>query len=85
MRTTNVLPEAWSHKIEARAGDTLYLRHQGTIRALTLATAWTADPASGRISVTSPLGLALVGKRQGSKVRLRTLDGELDYEIIKIV
>lgn len=79
------LPSAWGHKSEARAGDTVYLRHKDTIRALTLAAAWSANPANGRVSVTSPLGQALVGRHQGNKVRLSTLDGELDYEIIKIV
>ena len=79
------LPSVWGHKFEARAGDTVYLRHKDTIRALTLAAAWSADPTSGRVSVTSPLGRTLVGKHQGNKVCLSTIDGELDYEIIKIM
>lgn len=81
----SVLPSVWGHKVEARAGDTVYLRYKDTIRALTLAAAWSADPTSGWVSVTSPLGLALVGRREGNRVRLSTIDGELDYEIIKIV
>src|SRR5688572_16597221 len=69
---TSELPSIWSHKFEARAGDTVYLRHKDTIRALILAAAWSADPASGRVSVTSPLGQELVGKCQGNKVCLST-------------
>ncbi|MEK7152840.1 MAG: GreA/GreB family elongation factor [Patescibacteria group bacterium] len=85
LHQASVLPSVWSHKTEARAGDTVYLRHKDTIRALTLAAAWNADPTSGRVSVTSPLGQALVGRYQGNKVRLSTIDGELEYKIIKIV
>ena len=85
LQTAGELPQVWRHKTSARAGDTVYLRHKDSIRALTLATAWDADPTNGRVSVTSPLGKALAGKRQGSKVRLSTIDGVLDYEIIKLL
>jgi transcription elongation factor GreA len=85
IRHASVLPSVWEHKSRARAGDTVYLRHKDSIRALTLAAAWNADPVNGRISVTSPIGQALIGKHQGNEVRLSTIDGVEDYEIIKIV
>lgn len=85
LHTVSELPEVWCHKTEARAGDTVYLRHGDTIRALTLTAAWSADPVNGRVSVVSPIGQVLVGKHQGNRVRLSTIDGELEYEIIKIV
>jgi transcription elongation factor GreA len=85
LHNARMLPEAWCHKTEARAGDTVYLRHGDTVRALTLAAAWNADPTSGRVSVVSPMGRVLVGKHEGNRVCLDTLDGDVRYEIIKIV
>jgi transcription elongation factor GreB len=43
-----------------------------------------ADPAAGRISVQSPVGSALLGKKQGDEVSVRTPKGEVDYEIIDV-
>lgn len=79
------LPSAWYHKREARAGDTLYLAHKDNIRALYLTTVWNADPANGKVSVTSPMGLTLVGRHPGDVVHLQTLDGEVAYRILKIL
>jgi len=45
---------------------------------------WEADPANSRISHTSPLGQALVGKKVGDKVQVEAPAGKLTYEILKI-
>ena len=78
------LPEIWSNKIRARAGDTVYLQHKDIIRELTLTAVWNADPMLGKVSVTSPIGMSLVGKRPGDKVRIPTLDGDIEYHIVKV-
>jgi transcription elongation factor GreA len=41
-------------------------------------------PENGQISVTSPLGQALIGKEEGDEVKARTPGGILEYEILKI-
>jgi transcription elongation factor GreA len=41
-------------------------------------------PEQGRISVTSPLGRALIGKSEGDEIRAQTPGGIQEYEIIKI-
>lgn len=79
------LPKAWSNKIRARAGDTVYLQHKDIIRELTLTAVWNADPVHGKVSVTSPIGMSLVGRKPGDKVRIPTLDGDLEYYILKIM
>ncbi|MBL7150082.1 MAG: transcription elongation factor GreA [Candidatus Pacebacteria bacterium] len=43
-----------------------------------------ADPAKGKISFESPLGKALLGKKVGNKIKIKTLDGKLEGEILKI-
>jgi transcription elongation GreA/GreB family factor len=79
------VPEGWGHKDEVRAGDTVYLRHGDSIRAVTLANVWDADPLHGRVSVLSPIGQALLGRRTSGRVNLASLDGQVLYEILKII
>lgn len=45
---------------------------------------WEADPAEKKISHTSPLGKALVGKKKGDKVEVEAPAGKITYEILKI-
>lgn len=40
------------------------------------------DPKNGRISITSPIGKALVGKGDGDEVEVETPRGERNYEVI---
>ena len=43
-----------------------------------------SDPENGRISVTSPLGQALIGKEAGEEVKAKTPGGIREYEIVEI-
>lgn len=43
-----------------------------------------ADAKSGRISYTSPLGRALIGRQVGDEVEVMTPSGEKYYEIAKV-
>ena len=43
-----------------------------------------SDPENGKISVTSPLGQALIGKEEGDEVQARTPGGMLGFEIVEI-
>jgi transcription elongation factor GreA len=43
-----------------------------------------SDPENGKISVTSPLGRALIGKEEGDEVRAHTPGGINEYEILEI-
>ena len=43
-----------------------------------------SDPLNGKISNTSPVGKALLGKKVGDKVMVQTPGGECEYEILKI-
>ncbi len=42
------------------------------------------DPAGGRISITSPVGQALLNKSEGDEVQIRLPGGVKSYEIIEI-
>jgi transcription elongation factor GreA len=43
-----------------------------------------AKPAEGRISNESPVGRALLGKKQGEKVIVRVPAGDMSYKIVSI-
>ncbi len=43
------------------------------------------DPNQGKVSITSPIGKALVDKKEGDDVVVRTPGGERAFEVISIV
>lgn len=45
---------------------------------------WEADPMNKKISDSSPLGVALVGKKVGEKAEVEAPAGKLTYEILAI-
>ena len=42
-----------------------------------------SDPSSGRISVSSPIGRALIGRASGDEVEVQTPRGIKTYEILE--
>jgi transcription elongation factor GreA len=43
-----------------------------------------SDPEAGRISVTSPIGRALIGRQEGDEVKVKTPRGVQEFEILEI-
>ncbi|MDO8534242.1 MAG: transcription elongation factor GreA [Xanthobacteraceae bacterium] len=43
-----------------------------------------ADAKAGRISISSPLGKALIGKKKGASVEVNTPKGAKGYEVMKV-
>jgi transcription elongation factor GreB len=43
-----------------------------------------ADPASGRVSVESPLGRALLGKSEGDEVVVERPRGRAEYTVVEV-
>jgi transcription elongation factor GreA len=46
--------------------------------------AYEADITSGKISVTSPLARALIGKSVGDSVEVKTPGGQKSYEVVEV-
>ena len=44
-----------------------------------------SDPESGKISVISPLGKALIGKEEGDIVKIKTPGGTQEFEVLEIL
>ncbi len=66
-------------------GSTVEVEVDGDPMTFCIVTAQEADPAQGKISVESPIGAALLGKKKGDKVKVETPGGVLQYDIVNIM
>ncbi len=83
-----------SEVIEVESGPTDYVVFGRTVLLYNIQTdeevsyqllgAYESDPEGGKISVTSPLGKALIGKEEGDEIRVRAPRGVQEYEILGI-
>ncbi|MCA9329611.1 transcription elongation factor GreA [Candidatus Saccharibacteria bacterium] len=62
-------------KLKSKKGDVKEFQVVGTVEA---------DPLNGRISDESPIGQALIGKKEGNEVNITTPSGTVTYEIVDI-
>jgi transcription elongation factor GreA len=70
------------HGGAAEAGSTVEVEDEdGHVDTYHLVGAVESDPTAGRISVESPVGRALVGKRRGDTVRVNAPSGELKLKV----
>lgn len=66
-------------------GDTVLIQNQdGKIEQYTIVGSAEAEPLNGRISDESPVGKALLGKRQGDVVEVKTPAGLLKLHILEV-
>jgi transcription elongation factor GreA len=78
--------------VERRGSDIAELGAEVTLKKIgadvhqvyTLVTEHEADMAQGRLSVTSPLGSCVIGKKSGDTCQVETPRGTTEYEIISI-
>lgn len=68
----------------AHIGSTVVLEHDGETLTYTLVGSTESDPASGRISVASPVGAALLRAVAGEDVEVRTPRGAVHYRVIEV-
>jgi transcription elongation factor GreA len=78
--------------IEGKRGDTVSIGSSVSImregeketHTYTIVSSEEADSASGKLSNLSPLGAALVGKKSGDSVKVKTPKGVITYAITEI-
>ena len=70
------------HGSIAEPGSTIQIEDDdGLVETYHLVGAVESDPSSGRISIESPVGRALVGKRKGDKVTVSVPSGTLSFTV----
>jgi transcription elongation factor GreA len=66
-------------------GDTVLIQNQdGKIEQYTIVGSAEADPLDGKISEESPVGKALLGKKQGDNVQVKTPAGLLKLFLLEV-
>ena len=76
--------ESGSSKDTVAMGSTVTVKSPGGERKYTIVSFNEADPAAGKISNESPLGVAFLNKRRGAEVEVETPKGPVKYKITKI-
>lgn len=71
-------------KNEVAMGSTVVVKCDGKEKEYTIVSFNEANPADGKISNESPIGLAFLHKGKGDVVAVETPRGEVKYEIIDI-
>lgn len=82
LRRAKVVAKNGSDRVEI--GSMVVLKMDGQILEYTIVGASESDPASGKISVESPIGYSLIGKAKGEQVEIVTPVGKMTCEIIEI-
>ena len=68
-----------------QVGDRVVLALEGVELKIHLVGEFEADPMNNKFSVDSPLGKALIGKKQGDEVKIITPAGKRVYKVVKII
>ncbi len=86
LNNAQLIEEHAMPKGEVSLGRTVIVREEGSDyeETYTIVGSVEADPSGGRISNSSPIGNALIGKRVGQKATVQTPGGEIVFEILKI-
>lgn len=83
IRTATIVGEK-NEGDQIQIGSLVELKDAGEKLEYLIVTAPEADPLSGKISVESPIGSALLGKKKGETVPINTPDGRINCVIIKV-
>lgn len=67
-----------------KVGSKVTLKHKGKKLEYQVVTAWEANPLENKISSDSPLGKALLGKKQNQAFDVEVPAGTQHYEIVKV-
>ncbi len=76
-----VVVETAKNKDFAAIGSTITVKFNGQEDTYKLVGEFEADPLEKKLSITSPLGKALLGKKKGDTVEVEAPSGKMTYQI----
>ncbi|MFH1827444.1 MAG: transcription elongation factor GreA [bacterium] len=72
------------NNFEISLGSQVKIKLDGEEKVFHIVGEYEADPTTNKLSITSPLGKALVGKKVGDNVEVEAPDGKTSYEVLEI-
>lgn len=84
LKKAAIIQKTAGMKARAEIGSTVTVKKGEAVLKYTIVGAYDANPAEGKISDESPLGMALVGRKVGEKAKAVTPSGEAEYEVLKV-
>lgn len=69
---------------EAGLGSTVVCEVENEKESYELVSSAEADPVSGKVSIDSPLGRGLIGRKKGEVAIIKTPGGEISYKILDL-
>ena len=76
--------EGGSDDGRVRLGSSVDVEHDGLAATYAIVGTTESNPAAGRVSVGSPIGIALLGKAEGDEFEVVTPSGRLRYRIVAV-
>lgn len=84
LKSAKVVNVSKKSKNSVDLGTKVHLHVNGKKETFTIVGEWEANPTEKKISHTSPLGQALIGKKVGDKVEVKAPVGTIVYKILNI-
>jgi len=84
IKTAEVVKQSSSNSSEVSLGSKVKVGINGRQHVFHIVGEWEADPMQKKISNSSPLGKALIGKKIGEKVEVQAPVGKILYKILTI-
>jgi transcription elongation factor GreA len=83
IKNAEIITQSTQHST-VTIGSTIKVKVNGDEKSYTIVGSNEANPLEGKISNESTVGKALLGKKNGDKVKVETPAGEKEYEITGI-
>lgn len=69
---------------KVQLGSTVKLKSNSNTKVFTVVGTVEADPLNGKVSDESPIGKAMLGKKEGEKVEIKANGEQVSYKIVNI-
>jgi len=84
VKDAQVIEDQTAKKGVVQVGSTVVVEVRGQTKTFTIVGSNEAEPAAGKISNESPIGLALLGAKVGEMVDVSTPAGVIEYRVVSI-
>ena len=84
LQDVQLIPAKVKSTGKVQVGSHVTLKGRGNPTEYTIVGSAEADPSKGRISNTSPVGTAVMGKKVGDEVTVKTPNGPLKLKIVAV-